>query len=57
MGLPSPFTGTLLESHASFYQCFKKIYVGVINQYIGCKKVAAPSPCYTPENKPTATQC
>lgn len=29
--------------------------VGVINQYTGYKKVDTP-PCYTPENKPTASQ-
>lgn len=33
----------------------KKINVGMINQYIGYKKVDAPSPCYTPKNKPTVT--
>lgn len=34
----------------------KKRYLGVINQYIGYKKVDAPFPSSTPENKSTATQ-
>jgi len=40
----------------AFTNVKKKRHVGVINQYLGYKKVDAPSPCYTPENKSTATQ-